>query len=58
MTQFIEIKTIHDRSILLNIEQIQVVSEGIQADYNFIEMINGLVFKTYESIDEIKAKLK
>ena len=58
MTQFIEIKTIHDRLILLNIEQIQVVSEGIQVDYNFIEMINGLVFKTYESIEEIKAKLK
>lgn len=58
MTKFIEIKTIHDRVVLIKIEQIEVISEGIEVDYNFVEMVGGVVYKTYESIEEIKEKLK
>lgn len=58
MSKFIEIKTIHDRIVLLNVEQIEVIAEGISVDYNFIELKNGNVHKTPESIEEIKEKLK
>lgn len=58
MSKFIEIKTIHDRFVLLNVEQIEAVSEGIEVDHNFVEMINGVVYKINETIEEIKEKLK
>jgi hypothetical protein len=56
--KFIEIKTIHGKNVLINIEQIEVIAEGISVDHNFIELKNGGVHKTHETIEEIKTKLK
>jgi hypothetical protein len=36
MTNFIEIKSIHGNTVLINVNQIEQISEGISADYNFI----------------------
>lgn len=56
MTNFLEIKTIHGNIVLINVERIIQICEGIDYDYNFI-WLNEESIKTYESIEEIKAKI-
>lgn len=58
MTQFIEIKTIHDKIVLISIEEIEVIREGISVNHNFIQLKQGGEYQTNESIEEIKEKLK
>ena len=58
MTNFLEIKTIHGNIVLIKIERIIHISEGIDYGHNFIYLNDGECIKTYESIEEIKAKLK
>lgn len=57
MTKFLEIKNIYGKIVLINIEEIDNISEGIDVGYNFIWVKSGNVFNTYETIEEIKAKL-
>lgn len=57
MTKFLEIKTIHGNIVLINVEEIQIIAQGIDVNYNFIGLKNGGEYQTYESIEEIKAKL-
>jgi hypothetical protein len=57
MTKFLEIKSIHGNIVLININQIAQISEGISVDYNFIYLIDGHCTNTHETIEEIKAKL-
>ena len=57
MTNFLEIKTIHGNIVLINVGEIATIREGVDVDYNFIWLINGDCTHTYESIEEIKAKL-
>ena len=57
MTKFLEIKTLHGNIVLINVERIIQICEGIDLDFNFIWLSNGESIKTYESIEEIKAKL-
>ena len=57
MTKFLEIKNIYGKIVLINIEEIDNISEGIDIGYNLIWVKSGNVFNTYETIEEIKAKL-
>jgi hypothetical protein len=57
MCKFLEIKSIHGNIVLININQIAQISEGISVDYNFIYLIDGDCTNTHETIEEIKAKL-
>lgn len=57
MTKFLEIKTIHGNIVLINVEEIQIIAQGIDVNYNFIGLKNGGEYQTYETIEEIKAKL-
>lgn len=58
MTKFIEIKTIHGNIVLINVQLILSIQQGIDVDYNFIWLINGESINTHETIEEIKEKLK
>jgi hypothetical protein len=57
MTKFLEIKTVHGNIVLINIDKIVQITEGIELDFHFIWLHNGESIKTYETIEEIKAKL-
>ncbi len=57
MNNFLEIKTVHGNIVLININQIAQISEGISVNYNFIYLIDGDCTNTHETIEEIKAKL-
>jgi hypothetical protein len=57
MTKFLEIKSIHGNIVLINIDKIVQITEGIELDFNFIWLHNGENIKTHETIEEIKAKL-
>lgn len=58
MTNFLEIKTIHGNIVLINVERIIQICEGIDLDFNLIWISNGESIKTKETIEEIKEKLK
>lgn len=59
MTKFLKIKTIHENIVLINIEKIIEISEGIDDfNYNFIWLTNGESIKTKETIEEIQIKLQ
>lgn len=51
MTNFLEIKTIHGNIVLINVERIIQICQGIDLDFNFIWLSNGESIKTYESIE-------
>ena len=57
MTKFLEITTIHGNIVLINVEEIQIIAQGIDVNYNFIGLKKAGEYQTYESIEEIKAKL-
>lgn len=57
MTNFLEIKTIHGNIVLINVDRIATIQQGIDLDFNFIWLTNGESINTNESIEEIKAKL-
>lgn len=57
MTKFLEIKTVHGNIVLINVEEIQIIAQGIDVNYNFIGLKNAGEYQTYESIEEIKSKL-
>ena len=57
MTNFLEIKTIHGNIVLININKIASIRQGVDVDFNFIYLIDGDCTHTHESIEEIKAKL-
>ena len=54
----LEIKTIHGNIVLINVERIIQICEGIDLDFNLIWISNGESIKTKETIEEIKEKLK
>jgi competence protein ComGF len=58
MNNFLEIQTIHDKIVLISVEEIEVIREGISVNHNFIQLKQGGEYHTYESIEEIKEKLK
>lgn len=58
MNIFLEIKTINDKIALINMSYVSSIHEGIEVDYNFIIMNNRDIYKTYESIESIKERLK
>jgi len=57
MTKFLEIKTIHDKIVLINVQLILSIQEGIDLDFNFVWLINGECINTHETIESIKEKL-
>jgi hypothetical protein len=57
MNNFLQIKTVHGNIVLINIDKIVQITEGIELDFHFIWLHNGESIKTYETIEEIKAKL-
>lgn len=57
MTKFLEIKTIHGNIVLINVDRIATIAQGIDLDFNFIWLTNGESINTNETIEEIKAKL-
>ena len=57
MTKFLEIKTVHGNIVLIKIDQIASIKQGINVDYNLIWLTDGDCTQTHESIEEIKAKL-
>ena len=57
MSNFLQVKTIHETMVLIKIEQIITIEQGIDLNYNFIWLKNGQNLKTYEKIQEIAAKL-
>lgn len=57
MTNFLQVKTVHETMVLIKIEQIITIEQGIDLNYNFIWLKNGQNIKTYEKIQEIAAKL-
>ena len=56
MSNFLEIKTVHGNIVLINVAEIVQICEGIDVNFNFIWFDEQSV-QTYESIEEIKAKL-
>ena len=57
MTKFIEIEDIHGSIVLINIDHIATIRQGVDVDYNFIWLTDGDCTHTHESIESIKAKL-
>lgn len=57
MIKFLEIKGTDGNIVLINLIHIATIREGVDVDYNFIWLTNGDCTHTYESIEEIKAKL-
>jgi hypothetical protein len=57
MTNFLQVKTVHETMVLIKIEQIITIEQGIDLNYNFIWLKNGQNIKTTETIQEIAAKL-
>ena len=57
MSNFLQVKTIHETMVLIKIEQIITIEQGIDLNYNFIWLKNGQNIKTYETTQEIAAKL-
>jgi uncharacterized protein YlzI (FlbEa/FlbD family) len=57
MTKFLEIKTVHGNIVLINVNHIATIRQGVDVNYNFIYLIDGDCTNTHETIEEIKAKL-
>jgi hypothetical protein len=57
MNNFLEIETIYDKIVLINVQSIVSIQQGIDLDFNLIWLTNGEYIKTHETIEEIKAKL-
>jgi hypothetical protein len=55
MTKFLEIETVHGNIVLINVNHIATIIQGV--DVNFIYLIDGNCRNTFETIEEIKAKL-
>jgi hypothetical protein len=55
MTNFLEIETVHGNIVLINVNHIATIIQGV--DVNFIYLIDGNSTNTFETIEEIKAKL-
>jgi hypothetical protein len=57
MTNFLEIKTIQGNIVLINCNEIRTIQEGIDLDFNFVWLMNDKCINTYETIQEIAAKI-
>lgn len=58
MTKFLEIKTVHGNIVLINVNHIATIRQGVDVDFNFIYLIDGDCTNTYETIESIKEQLK
>lgn len=53
MSKFIYLKTIHDNDILINIDEIVSIEDGIKEKYNIIWIKNGTNIKTNISVKNL-----
>jgi len=53
MSKFIYLKNIHGNDILINIDEIQYVEDGIKEKYNIIWLKDGINIKTNISVKHL-----